>query len=221
MTTTIMPSEHSLGSIFRSEKREYAFYVARPHHHFILFILLRNHTFKKTRGWELFTVADYHGLIGSQDSSKRVYGLHLTCFIENNHIESDASGRQIHGNGHRAHHKYRLDCLDGLAGFFHEPSYRKMSSPFLHLVPQKAHLSKGTIPWELLPVFNSQTDSIDPKSFLIQAAEGFSGSVVTGAIETSQCGALLHSPNDKLVVPVEAKSIREATRSMRPFFRDG
>ena len=71
-----------------------------------------------------------------------LWQFYLTCFVEDDQVKIERSGRKVVGNGKRAHHEDGLDGLDGMPSFEHESADREESPLPLEFPPEHANLTR-------------------------------------------------------------------------------
>src|SRR6266849_2572811 len=125
----------------RTEESQDAFDVG-SRHLLLFFGLVRTHEgIKEAGGWQLLAIANNHNLLAACDCAQSINGFYLACFVENDQVKIERSGRQVVGNGKRAHHEDGLDGLDGMPSFEHESADRKESPLLFEFAPEHANLT--------------------------------------------------------------------------------
>lgn len=99
------------------------------------------HLTEETSGGELSAVPHYHNLPRPRDGPECIYGLDLTCLIDQQKIEVDLTGFKILCYGNRTHHKHRLDGLNGPSSLREKSPDRQVSPLLLHLATYKSNFA--------------------------------------------------------------------------------
>src|SRR5450759_4484543 len=110
--------------------------------------------------WELFCITHHNSLLTTEDGAKRINWPYLACLVENDHVETDATRRQIRSHRQRTHHEDRLDSLNSIACACHELAYGHVPGLLRNFTSQYTELTACLMSRELVPVSISKAGPV-------------------------------------------------------------